>query len=85
MMIAMQMVPRVIVSFGGAAALLAALSPMLALPVVVWIVLNVVGLVRRARIRRPITQGGRSHQPGDGGNDGRLLQHCHGQTFRRRR
>ncbi|WP_025061764.1 ABC transporter ATP-binding protein [Sulfitobacter guttiformis] len=42
MMIAMQMVPRVIVSFGGAAALLAALSPMLALPVVVWIVLNVV-------------------------------------------
>jgi ABC-type multidrug transport system fused ATPase/permease subunit len=42
MMIAMQMVPRVVVSFGGAAALLAALSPMLALPVVVWIVLNVV-------------------------------------------
>ena len=42
MMIAMQMVPRVVVSFGGAAALLAALSPMLALPVVVWIALNVV-------------------------------------------
>lgn len=42
MMIAMQMVPRVVVSFGGAAALLAALSPMLALPVVVWIALNMV-------------------------------------------
>ncbi|CTQ51292.1 Putative multidrug export ATP-binding/permease protein [Jannaschia donghaensis] len=42
MMIAMQMVPRVVVSFGGAAALLVALSPMLALPVVVWIALNVV-------------------------------------------
>jgi len=42
MMIAMQMVPRVVVSFGGAAALLVALSPMLALPVVVWIVLNIV-------------------------------------------
>lgn len=42
MMIAMQMVPRVIVSFGGAAVLLAALSPMLAVPVVVWIAANVV-------------------------------------------
>ena len=42
MMIAMQMVPRVVVSFGGAAALLAALSPALALPVVVWIALNAV-------------------------------------------
>lgn len=42
MMIAMQMVPRVVVSFGGAAVLLAALSPMMALPVVVWIALNVV-------------------------------------------
>jgi ATP-binding cassette subfamily B multidrug efflux pump len=42
MMIAMQMVPRVIVSFGGAALLLAALSPMMALPVLVWIALNVV-------------------------------------------
>ena len=41
MMIAMQMVPRVIVSFGGAALLLAALSPMMALPVVIWIVLNI--------------------------------------------
>jgi ATP-binding cassette subfamily B multidrug efflux pump len=42
MMIAMQMVPRVVVSFGGAALLLAALSPMMALPVMVWIVLNVI-------------------------------------------
>ncbi len=42
LMIAMQMVPRVIISFGGAAVLLAALSPMMALPVVVWIALNIV-------------------------------------------
>lgn len=42
MMIAMQMVPRVVVSFGGAAVLLAALSPMMALPVVVWIALNII-------------------------------------------
>jgi ABC-type multidrug transport system fused ATPase/permease subunit len=42
MMIAMQMVPRVIISFGGAAVLLAALSPMMALPVVVWIALNII-------------------------------------------
>ncbi|MDE0969729.1 MAG: ABC transporter ATP-binding protein [Octadecabacter sp.] len=42
MMIAMQMVPRVIVSFGGAAILLAALSPMMALPVVIWIALNII-------------------------------------------
>ena len=41
MMIAMQMVPRVVVSFGGAALLLVALSPMMALPVVIWIVLNI--------------------------------------------
>lgn len=41
MMIAMQMVPRAIISFGGAAALLAVLSPMMALPVVVWIALNI--------------------------------------------
>ncbi|MFK7877050.1 MAG: ABC transporter ATP-binding protein [Paracoccaceae bacterium] len=41
MMIAMQMVPRVVISFGGAAILLAALSPMMALPVVVWIALNI--------------------------------------------
>ena len=42
MMIAMQMVPRVVVSFGGAAILLAALSPLMALPVVVWIALNII-------------------------------------------
>jgi len=42
MMIVMQIVPRVVVSFGGAAVLLAALSPMMALPVVVWIVLNII-------------------------------------------
>ena len=42
MMIAMQMVPRVIVSVGGAAILLAALSPMMALPVVIWIALNII-------------------------------------------
>jgi ATP-binding cassette subfamily B multidrug efflux pump len=42
MMIAMQMVPRVVISFGGAAVLLAALSPMMALPVVVWISLNII-------------------------------------------
>jgi ATP-binding cassette subfamily B multidrug efflux pump len=42
MMIAMQMVPRVVISFGGAAVLLAALSPMMALPVVVWIALNII-------------------------------------------
>ena len=37
MMIAMQMVPRIVISFGGAAVLLAVLSPMMAVPVVVWI------------------------------------------------
>lgn len=42
MMIAMQVVPRVVISFGGAAVLLAALSPMMALPVVVWIALNII-------------------------------------------
>ena len=42
MMIAMQMIPRIIVSFGGAALLLAALSPMMAFPVVIWIALNII-------------------------------------------
>jgi ATP-binding cassette subfamily B multidrug efflux pump len=42
MMIAMQMVPRIVISFGGAAVLLAVLSPMMAVPVVVWIALNIV-------------------------------------------
>lgn len=41
MMIAMQIVPRIVISFGGAAVLLAVLSPMMAVPVVVWIALNI--------------------------------------------
>ncbi|MEM7710222.1 MAG: ABC transporter ATP-binding protein, partial [Pseudomonadota bacterium] len=41
MMIAMQVVPRTLVQFGGSTLLLAALSPALAAPVAVWIVLNV--------------------------------------------
>lgn len=42
MMIAMQMVPRIVISFGGAAVLLAVLSPAMAVPVVIWIALNIV-------------------------------------------
>lgn len=42
MMIAMQVIPRTLVQFGGSALLLAALSPVLAAPVVVWIAANVV-------------------------------------------
>ena len=40
MMLAVQTVPRVVIQFAGSAALLAALAPVLALPVLAWIALN---------------------------------------------